>query len=1155
MIRRGLLLLAVLIAQHAHSQSFWRRMPNTPNNAGAFYNLFFDRRGDAFLSFRNVGPYRSVNYGGLWVPAATGLPQNDVANFTSPATDLHLAGLLRGQFPTAGIFRSTNAGTNWTASGLNTRSVLHVEWYTGQTVFAIADGLTLFRSTNNGATWDSVLAGGGVRGGNLIAFVANRINGSLFAVSSIRGVFRSTNNGSTWVPANSGLLDSIAVQAIAVDSAGVVYAALGFPSNFPGLLYRSTNNGTSWSSVGNIGFGPKEIFLNSLGHLFALAGEYGIRRSTDGGRSWVALHAGFNDSIFVSRGTVSPGGYVYIGTVTGLLYRSELPTAPPIIPTHLAPANGSMLQNEVVQFIWTRYEGGAVHHLQIATSPSFTQTSLVFNDSTLGSNITSGITLPRTQLLYWRVRVQNSVGWGNFSQAWTVGVQPAALALLAPADSALDQPLTPTLSWQNLGSSITYHLQVSTSSMFSSFVVNDSTLTATQRTVGPLAPFTTYYWRVRAANSPTGSGPFSSARRFRTVGVPSITLEPRTISFRQVPLGSVFNRTVRAINFGTATLVIDSVRVRGTRAREFSIAGVPEPSPPIRPGDTLVLAAVFVPETLGVKSAFALVFSNAPTSPDTITMSGEGIPSPIQVVIPTPRIGDSLRARVTIPPTFPLASASLYYREGGSLRGYQVTRLNRQTDTLSAVIPRAYVTIRGIDYYVLVFDSSGSMLSFPAGNYVQNPAHIRVPVESVLFPDTLQAARYKMISIPLEIAQPDFNSVLADDFGPYDRTQWRILRWNGSAYSEFQNIIPPSFQKGVAFWLITRSGGRFDIVNALSISARQTINVPVQPGWNQIGNPFAFPVDWVSVGNSQLVRGPFFYDGVQFVPDVGVLSPWQGYFVYNDSSDTISLTIPPVESKSRAMRWPTSTSSASGAYRLQLSASSGSLSDAYNFIGFRDGAVEGDDKTDLPKPPAVGEGVRLSVMQDGRDYACNYKPLAGDGAEWTVHLSSPASHRTVNVTLHEEGVPPIGFGVYVLDEDELAAVPVTNGAFAVRFDGAQRVRTLRVLIGIEAFVNARRDGIPLQPMEFALLQNYPNPFNPSTTIRYTLGKRAKVALDLFDVLGKHVRTLVRAEQGAGAYNVVWDGTDDRGIGAASGVYMLLLRAGDFRATRKILLVR
>lgn len=88
-----------------------------------------------------------------------------------------------------------------------------------------------------------------------------------------------------------------------------------------------------------------------------------------------------------------------------------------------------------------------------------------------------------------------------------------------------------------------------------------------------------------------------------------------------------------------------------------------------------------------------------------------------------------------------------------------------------------------------------------------------------------------------------------------------------------------------------------------------------------------------------------------------------------------------------------------------------------------------------------------------------------------------------------------------------------------------------------------------------LAQNYPNPFNRQTTISYELSSFAEVTLTVFDQVGRHVVTLVRANQPAGMYRIDWDGRDDAGRQMASGVYLYRLQAGAFEETRKMVLVR
>ncbi|MCC7431884.1 T9SS type A sorting domain-containing protein, partial [bacterium] len=86
---------------------------------------------------------------------------------------------------------------------------------------------------------------------------------------------------------------------------------------------------------------------------------------------------------------------------------------------------------------------------------------------------------------------------------------------------------------------------------------------------------------------------------------------------------------------------------------------------------------------------------------------------------------------------------------------------------------------------------------------------------------------------------------------------------------------------------------------------------------------------------------------------------------------------------------------------------------------------------------------------------------------------------------------------------------------------------------------------------FKLAQNYPNPFNPSTKIDFSIPSREKVELEIFNVLGQQVKTLVSKSLPSGNHSILWNGTDKNGNLVSSGIYFYRIKAGDFTQTRKM----
>ncbi|MGB2696491.1 MAG: T9SS type A sorting domain-containing protein [Candidatus Zixiibacteriota bacterium] len=99
------------------------------------------------------------------------------------------------------------------------------------------------------------------------------------------------------------------------------------------------------------------------------------------------------------------------------------------------------------------------------------------------------------------------------------------------------------------------------------------------------------------------------------------------------------------------------------------------------------------------------------------------------------------------------------------------------------------------------------------------------------------------------------------------------------------------------------------------------------------------------------------------------------------------------------------------------------------------------------------------------------------------------------------------------------------------------------------------------PIDFKLAQNYPNPFNPSTTIEFEILSDVRnevmvhTTLKIYNVLGRKIKTLINEMKTPGVYQVIWDGTDEKGDVASSGVYFYQLKAKDYKKTRKMVLMK
>jgi hypothetical protein len=429
---------------------------------------------------------------------------------------------------------------------------------------------------------------------------------------------------------------------------------------------------------------------------------------------------------------------------------------------------------------------------------------------------------------------------------------------------------------------------------------------------------------------------------------------------------------------------------------------------------------------------------------------------------------------------------------------------------------------------------------------------------------------YQMVSVP---ARPDggVKAALEAVYGAYDPAEWRALRWDpaSDAYREYTAI--DSLRPGQALWLITAGGDSLSLRGGQTVDASTPQLIPLRPGWNQVGNPFGFAVPWDSVrGASGLdgaaVDGPVAYRDGAYRPGQETLAPWRGYFVFNATGERDTLVIPPVggsDAETETAAGPKAlakgASSEDGAYTVRLTARTRDGGPRRVWMGLRPRAKRGRDALDFAQAPHIGSSVRVSVQESvgGRTvpHAGSFKPPADAGQAWTVVLAAPADREAateVRLDFRGEGPLPAGQRRYVLDLG--GERRVTPGASLTLAPGERR--RLRVIVGTEAYAKQHSEGVGLSSYETALRGNYPNPFGRETTLAYTLGREQTVTIEVYNVLGQRVRILVREKtQKAGLHRIQWRGENRYGDPVGSGVYFVRMRAKDFTATRKLVLVR
>lgn len=509
------------------------------------------------------------------------------------------------------------------------------------------------------------------------------------------------------------------------------------------------------------------------------------------------------------------------------------------------------------------------------------------------------------------------------------------------------------------------------------------------------------------------------------------------------------------------------------------------------------------------------------------------------------------------------ATGTFYHRYGGQTT-YTSTAMTAGTgDTLTATATVDMLGgLRGMEYYFKI--DRGGMTTYigsGASPYVFRTQLTNAQAQSTALPN----ASYRIIGLPLIPSSSAMSAVFPDDLGDPDPIQWRLGRYLASGDSVVPYPNSGTVAPGKGYWLIARGAKTF---GSAGISIRPNLpyeevnyyEIALDSGWNQIANPFPFSIAWsgirfddngsVRVGHPTdvLNDAAYSYTGSAY-STVTTINAWSGVFIYVKKSG-VGILFPYVQALAGVApseKEPVASSSPDD-WQVELALFSGGLADIANLVGVKGDALTGEDDYDYSEPPPAPGGPRLAFQLPE---ACSdlkridLRPPFADGAMWDIVLSKSAD-RQVQAT-----------GIANIPENMRARLVLDDGTTVDLTDGAtvaipDNVTSVKLAIGTEDYLAGKATPIPAQ---YVLSQNHPNPFNPTTTIRFGLPKAGKVRLEVLNILGQTVKSLVDQDLAAGYHSVIWHGDDGEGRGVASGIYFYRLRADGFTQSRKMILLK
>ena len=404
---------------------------------------------------------------------------------------------------------------------------------------------------------------------------------------------------------------------------------------------------------------------------------------------------------------------------------------------------------------------------------------------------------------------------------------------------------------------------------------------------------------------------------------------------------------------------------------------------------------------------------------------------------------------------------------------------------------------------------------------------------------------------------------------------WRLMSWPGKPFDT--SLAPSELKDGHVFYSWDIEKNKYiiaDIIelgrsywfrhkyeNSLVFSEDSSTAMPLEnytikleQGWNMVGNPFSFPVQYVKDSNIDIdlfTYGNSDKDG--WSDPQTELQPWNGYAVYASAESDLVL-IPFQEQDSSAQR----VANIDGWY-LNLKAESPNFFHHAAQIGRHENASNGQGLYDTPQLPDINETISLLMDLNGNSsfrYTKDIRDLDEFNGVWNLRLDGNSDERSMVLSGVLKGSIPEGLRIAIVDiQERKVSHEILNQGLAIKKDPNLDYDLKLVAGDIEYVATMTEEILNNIPSVYSLSQNYPNPFNPITKMNYALPKRSRVIISVYNVLGQEVTTLFNKEQDYGYHTITWNGTDRIGKQVASGVYFARLTTKNFSQTKKMLMLK
>ena len=507
------------------------------------------------------------------------------------------------------------------------------------------------------------------------------------------------------------------------------------------------------------------------------------------------------------------------------------------------------------------------------------------------------------------------------------------------------------------------------------------------------------------------------------------------------------------------------------------------------------------------------------------------------------KTGQSVLITATLYDLNGINSVELLLQKGAGVKEISIPMFNITDDQYGGNIPDSLLTTENFRVKINGVDNMGYSTStvYQSSEIRFNNGELSMENVHSYYPEGVKRNKWKLISWP---GQPKDIRLSVSEL----EEGHVFLDWN-SIKNKYET--PKEIHLGKAYWFrhIYNEPVLFQEDTSTALSLENFV-INLDRGWNLIGSPFAFPVTFEKDSN---VTDPITYDEKGWTGYQTELFPWNGYAVYTDINSAELTLIPFSESDSSRGR-----TLSNEEWYINIKLESQNYINYSAEIGRRKYAKDVLDMFDTPVFPEIDNALSVSMDLNGAKsfkYMRDVRSIDESNGVWNLKLDAHKDERKISVYGYLRGLTPrISTAIIDIPDRKIIYNFLEKGLEIIK--ESQISYDLKLIVGDEDFVFNTAEAILNDiPEKFSLSQNYPNPFNPVTRMDYTLPKRSRVVISIYNVLGQEVKTIINREQEYGYHSITWDGIDNRGKQMSSGVYFARMNSNSFSQTKKMLLVK